>query len=469
MKTYNDLLEVVNNQAQLYEFMQSAINDHKSTEMYRNAIDANLYYRWKNPTIMMYKKLLTTLTGRVVPDEYSANHKCAGNFYDRFTTQEVQYLLGNGVTFNDEATKDRLGKMVDSKLKELTRCARIGGVSFGFYNLDHIEVFEITEFVPLYDEEDGALKAGIRFWQIDGNKPLRTTLYELDGYTDFIKRKGEDFEILHEKRAYIQTVKTSEVDGTQIFDLANYPGFPIVPMWGSEKHQSSIVGLRENIDCYDLIKSGFANDLDDANLIYWTISNAGGMDEVDLAKFLDHMKRVRAALLEEDGAQAEAHTLDIPYQSREVYLERLERDMYRDAMAVNTDSISAGNVTATAIIAAYQALDDKCDGIEYCVTEFIQGILALIGIEDEPTYKRNRIANQTEETNMVLAAAEYLDNETVLKHLPFLNPDEIDSILDKTTEEEAERYKEMEQELEDLKAQQKVTNPDVEPEAIARE
>ena len=45
-----------------------------------------------------------------------------------------------------------------------------------------------------------------------------------------------------------------------------------------------------------------------------------------------------------------------------------------------------------------------------------------------------------EETNMVLAAAEYLDNETVLKHLPFISPDEIDEILDNAIREEAERF-----------------------------
>ena len=41
---------------------------------------------------------------------------------------------------------------------------------------------------------------------------------------------------------------------------------------------------------------------------------------------------------------------------------------------------------------------------------------------------------------MVLAAAQYLDNETILKHLPFIGNDEIDNILDNVTREEANRY-----------------------------
>ena len=176
------------------------------------------------------------------------------------------------------------------------------------------------------------------------------------------------------------------------------------------------------------------------------------MDDIDLAKFIERMKIVKAAVVDGDGgARAEAHTIEVPYQSRETYLTRLENDMYNDAMALNVNQISAGNVTATAIQAAYEPLNNKTDQFEYCVIEFLNGIMELAGIEDEPTFKRSKIANQTEETSMVLAAAEYLDDETILKHLPFLSPDEIETIIGAKTKEEAERYKQLEEENAQLK------------------
>jgi hypothetical protein len=52
-----------------------------------------------------------------------------------------------------------------------------------------------------------------------------------------------------------------------------------------------------------------------------------------------------------------------------------------------------------------------------------------------------------EETQMVLSAADYLDRETVLKHLPFISPDEIDEILEKREKEDIDRYSQ--QEIED--------------------
>ena len=444
MKTYQDLLDVVNNEDQLKEFIIAAVNDHKSSERYKWAQIGDDYDKQQNTTIMKYRKLLYTMSGVAVPDYFSANHKLPSNFYNRFNVQENQYLLGNGVTFNNDDTKDKLGtkkKAFDTQLQKAGKIALTQGEGFGFYDLDHIEVFEFLEFVPLYDEEDGAMKAGIRFWQIADNKPFRATLYELDGFTEYIKRKDDPNLIVYKKkRPYVLNTHTSKVDGTEVYDGENYPGFPIVPLWGNQDHVIKIRAWQPKIDCYDLIESGFANDVDDASMIYWTIQNAGGMDDVDLAIFLQRMKTVKAAAIEGDGAKAEAHTMDVPVTARETYLTRLEKDLIKDAMALDTEAIASGNTVATAIRASYEPLNEKTDDFEYCVIEFIQNILELAGIDDDPSFKRSMIVNMTEETNMVLAAAQYLDNETILKHLPFISPDEINEILDNTTREEAERF-----------------------------
>ena len=118
-------------------------------------------------------------------------------------------------------------------------------------------------------------------------------------------------------------------------------------------------------------------------------------------------------------------------------------------MALDTDKITAGNVTATAINSAYENLELKCDGYEYCVTECIKNILNLAGIDDAPTYHRRKTTNQPEITNMILSAGQYLDDETILKHLPFLNIDEINDIMKRVQEEEAERYEQEQEDVED--------------------
>ena len=414
MKTYQDLLT---NETSIIDFIYSVITDHKNSDDYKNACIAKEYADQKNTTILQYQKLLYEVSGQAVPDNYSANHKLCSNFFDFFITQENQYLLGNGISWKNESTKNALGKDFDTQLQEAGYNALIDKVAFGFWNLNKLNVFSLREFAPLWDEEDGGLKAGVRFWQINDTKPLRATLYELDGYTDFIWRVGKAGEILHEKRTYTQIVQTSEIDGEEIIDGENYPSFPIVPLWANQKHQSELTGRREQIDAYDLIKSGFANDVDDASLIYWTIQNAGGMDDIDLTKFVHHMKTVKAAVVEQTGATAESHTMDVPFGSREAILTRIRADLYSDFMALDTRDIANGATTATQIRASYEPLNTKTDLYEYQVRKFLTEILALAGIEDEPSFSRSTIVNAQEEITSLIQGAQYLSADYVTKKL----------------------------------------------------
>ena len=61
--------------------------------------------------------------------------------------------------------------------------------------------------------------------------------------------------------------------------------------------------------------------------------------------------------------------------------------------------------------------------------DFLHLLFEIVGIDDEPSFVRSKIVNQLEETQMVLMAAAYLDDETVLNKLPWLTPDEVEKIM----------------------------------------
>lgn len=454
MKTYQDLVKLKDDEVKRKDFVYSLIMEHKASDEYKMAKDAYDYFCHKNVTITEYQKLLYTVSGQAVPDNYSANFKMACRHFYRFITQEVEFLLGNGASWNNENTEDQLGNKrydFDKQLQNAAKKALWGSVSFGFYNNDHVDVFSILEFAPLYDEEDGSLKAGVRFWQLGYGKPLRATLYEIDGYTKYVWNVDDDSELEDEPRSkYIKAVVHTEADGDIIYDKENYPTFPIVPLWANSEHQSELVGIREQIDCYDLIKSGFANTVDEASIVYWTIQNAGGMDDVDLAKFIKHIKTVHAATVEDGGATADSHTIDTPYASREALLERLDSDLYRDAMALDTRRIANGAVTATQIRAAYEDLNSKCDDFEYQVLDFINGILSVAGIDDEATFTRSMVVNQEEMIGIVLQAAQYLSEDYVTeKILDILGDgDKLEDVLKTKDQEQISRFNAFEEEEE---------------------
>lgn len=448
MKTYQDLI----NANDKSKFAFTAISDYKASEAYKQAVEGIDYTTGRNTAITSFKKLLYTITGEAVPDNFSANHKCASGFLKRLTCQLSSYLLSNGVAFEDDKTKETIDKDLDTKLLTAAQDALIQGAVFAFYNMNKVTYFKASEFVPLYDEETGALRAGVRFWQIASDKPIRLTLFEEDGYTEYM-RSDNDIKEIQAKRAYIVQTVSSEADGTEIVGGTNYPSFPIVPLYANTEKLSELVPIKSQIDAFDLIKSGFANDLDDASMIYWTINNAGGMSDVDLAKFIERIKVVKAATVD-DEAKAEAHTIDVPYQSREAYLNRLEKDIIKDFMGLDAEKIQGGNVTATQIKAAYEPLSEKADRFEALIIQHILGILALESIDDYPKFRRSQMSNELEQTQMVMQCANILDTQTILEHLPFLTIDEVPAILERLEKEEADRmpFEEEQEENEDEKS-----------------
>ena len=442
MKSYQDLIAASENEAAKMAFIFAAITEHKGTTPYIIALDAEQYYRGLNPRITKYEKIIYDMRGDAHVDKWTPNHKIASNFFNFAITQENQYLLGNGATFTKDDTKAKLGDDFDIQLQDLGKKALVGGVAFGFFNLDHIDTFSLLEFVPLYDEENGALRAGIRFWQVSPDKPMRATLYEEDGYTDYI-RANDKSAILHEKRPYKLKVRTSEADGEEIYDGENYPTFPIVPLWGNDKKQSELVGRQGTIDAFDLLNSNLVNNLDEANYIYWVLTNCGGMDEMDDAKFIEQLKTTHVAHADGDsGATAEAHTIEAPYQASESAIQTIQRRLYEDFMCLDVNSLSAANKTATEIKAAYQPLDSKCDMYEYCVIEFVQKILELAGIDDKVTFTRSKVVNKSDEINTLLAAQAYLDDETIVEQVCQILgiADKTDEIIRKRRTEEQSRY-----------------------------
>ena len=417
MITYQDMERALAGGETIMQFVRRAISDHRASAEYCLALTADKYNRHQNVTILQYQKFLYSISGKAMPNTYAANYKLCSNFFNRFVRQQNQFLLGNGVNWTKEDTEKKLGESFESELQDAGEKALVHGVSFGFWNFDHLDVFSLLEFKPLLDEEDGSLKAGIRFWQLDESKPLRATLYEMDGYTEFIWRKEKtDGEVLNEKRKYILKMRGTDADGMEIYDGENYPGFPIVPLWANKYHQSEFVGMRENIDAYDLIKSGFANTVDESSEIYWIIQNAGGMDDIDIAEFLQRLRTTHAVNLD-DGQEIMDKTIDIPVEARERLLDRLRSDMYEDYMALDTKNLASGAVTATQIEAAYEPMNEKADAYEYCVIDFLKHILMLAGIEDNPTFTRSILVNATESINAVLSGAQYLSEDYVTEKI----------------------------------------------------
>ena len=431
----------------LVDFISQAINEYKSSPEYQTALDADEYEAERNATILHYVKTLYTMDGQAVPDFTSGNNRIASNFFHRLVTQRVAYSLGNGITFANaqsevvdgkrvtvDTTKELLGKDFDTVIYEAGYYARIHKISYVFWNLDHADLFKMTEFMPLFDEYDGSLRAGFRFWSLDWDKrPVTVVVYEEDGYTKYRTKegsKGMDLVLYEPKRGYKQDIAHNGVDPDEIVGESNYSYLPIQPLWGSKHKQSDLVGMRAKIDAYDLIKSGFADSVEECAEIYWIVSNAMGMTDADLAKFRDKIKLNHIAVVDTDNSPVTPYTQEIPVTAKESILKSLREQLYEDYGGLDVHLVSAGS-TNDHIDMAYQALDEEADDFEYQLIKCIRNILGLMGVDDMPLFKRNRVSNVKEKTETVMLCANVLDQETILKNLPFISVDEVYEIMDR--------------------------------------
>lgn len=442
MFTYQDFLNT-RERAGIEVAVKTAVQNWKNGDIYRTAKIADCYDRQKNVTLSELNLAKSNAASRIYGKEFNGGSKSelASNFFHRLNTQRCIYLLGNGVTFADEAVKNRLGADFDTKIKELTYKALIHGVCFGFWT-EKLNVFEVTEFCPLFDEETGYLMCGIRFWQIDNAKPIFFVVYETDGFTKY-RIKNDVFSEVAPKVGYIVKTKYTAADGVEIVGEENYSALPIMPLY-SNLRQSTLKGLRPLIDAYDIVNSGFADDLNEMQEIFWILENYDGMMQSDLIKFFRRLKWFKVAEIDTDGGESKItpYRQEVPYQSRQAFLDSLKKQIYEDFGALDLHEMSAGS-TNDHIDAAYQTLDEEADALEYNVIEFIQQLGKLLNIPSEnitPQFKRNKISNQSEQVNMLVAEAVWLDEETILKKLPNVSPDEIADILKRRSAEDVDRF-----------------------------
>ena len=414
------------NEDRRIQFIYNAIFDHKNSYEYKIGHKAGMFYRHHDPNIEEYQKIVYDIQGIGHVDTISANHKIMSNFFALIINQATEYLLANGISFDDAEIKEQLSNNFDHRIKKIAKYAAIDGRAYGYITdndiipmcfacqIDGDEPF----FVPLKDERTGKLMAGIRYWRLTPQKPLMATLYEVDGFTEYAETFNEDgdprLEVTEPKTAYLHNAVENDVQGVYEINGQNYSDLPIIEM-KYINNQSALVGNEGTITAYNMAISGFANQVD-WNLLYWIINNADGMSKVDDANFLADL--IKSHVLHTSGeATATPHEITIQHEARAVLLDRLRAQIFEDMQGVDVSSQNA-NMTATEIKSKYANLNIKCDEIESYIDSFIYQMLNVLGYTDVSWhYQRDVTINTTEATNNAIAAAQWLGDEMTTKTL----------------------------------------------------
>lgn len=450
------------------EWLQAALVSYRNSKEFKKALDEQEYMAGRNTSIQETVRVIYNMAGLPEPDFTASNMKIMDNTIHRLVTDRCSYSLGNGVSFpgrhkeiKDGTTvfvdpvKDILGDKFDRALKRTAYWALSNSAAYLYVHMGRRKqewqytLFKKTEFLPLYDEETGDLRGGVRFWSIDwGKRPITAVLYLENGYIKY-KTKPDEFSIAslqqaEDLRPYIETVQTSEAFGEEVVGSETLTRLPIFPLYSGEMRNSALDRLRDTIDATDMVLSGFVNDIHDIPQVYWLISGAMGMSEAQKRQLLDRLILQHMAVVDGENSNIQGFTQDIPYEAREKCLDRLHNKMYEKYGGFDVHTIEAG-ATNDHIEAGYWPMDEEADDFEYEIIDFVQAILEMMGQTEgtTPIFKRNRVSNQKEQTEMVVSAANWLDDQTILEKLPFISVDEVDDILARKDGESFSRFEDM--------------------------
>lgn len=429
------------------DFMRGVVREYKGSPEFSHALEAMEYFRGENPTVQ--NKTIVRARRVAVEDENGerkvmavkkdvVGNRIGSNHFFAFVTQENQHLLSNGVQIGEEGAAEKLGRGFNRVLARMGEYALIQGVCWGFFNHDRLECIpsakdEGSGLVALLDERTSEPRIAIQFWQLSATRPMYYRLFEEDGVT--VYREDKDSGNMIEdtpKQAYNLTVRRDAI-GEEIIGGSNWDFLPVIPLFGNEEHQSELTdNIRSKIDAYDIITSDFADNLERANEVYWVLNNFGG-DEGDVLQTLETINALKAVVSRSDGmgtSSAEPRTIEVPYAARASALELLNKQLYADYMALNMNEVTGGSLTNVAIEAAAANLNLKSERYGWCVFEFVQRLLLLVGVDtDQISFNRQNITNNKELIESIYMFRDDIDIRTALTLNPMVDPEQIDSII----------------------------------------
>lgn len=450
------------------------IEEHKKSPDRQKMIDAFRYYEGDNVLISNVQKLYySDKFKKTMPNPFKANEKIGYGFFGDMIDQEVFTLLDEPPQIvpkneNDstEFLTDILGDDFGNALQYWAVQASTKGKAWAFWaftspNKGEFSVFEsenVIEFVDEYTNELGGL---YRFWEVatrDDKTKLIVEVYDLTGITIF-KQALEGTQTGLVKSDFIPYKKTREVyySGT-IENPIPVKKIPVFKLKNNKKEVSDLTkNIQSKIDAIDLAQSDFLNNLKDFSDIYWAVIGANRMTSDEMEDFLLSVASRKNIILENIGngaASATPHTIPIPYEARDKFVEIMKSDLMTEAGVI--DRSSASGVTATEIRFATYRLRRRVSKFEYwlhkATRELIDAILKEINSQFEYTlsFNKNYPDNATELlTNMQMAQADMsqVDRLRILQQVGL-----IQSVEDtqKALEEEVEARYSGVQDLEEL-------------------
>lgn len=423
----------------------------KHVEMSREAAVAERYYRKKNDIL---KKGVRGQAPDGNPMR-SADNRIPANFYNILVNQKAAYLFTDPPVFDagsegvNMAVQEALGDSFSKICKDLCIKASNCTVAWLHYWEDTNGKFRFAaidpkQVIPVWtDALEKELSGILRVYDTLNDKGKKLNIYEYwDGESchAFCKESRETIDAL---KPY-DILAMGEPPGSAPCSWEHGFGeVPFIPFPNNAEGGNDLNDVKELIDAYDKVYSGFLNDLEDIQEIIFVLS---GYEGEDLKEFLEKLKKYKTVKLdndEEGKGGVSTLTIDIPVEAREKMLSMTRKSIFEQGMGIDPDPQNFGNSSGVALKYLYSLLELKAGLME---TEFRPGFARLVraicrhaGVEAGKivqTWTRTAVNNEAELASIAQQSVGALSMRTILENHPWVT--DADKELKQLEKEESE-------------------------------
>lgn len=469
------------------DFLFATINDWLNSDKRKLMITAQEYYENDN-AIIERERYYIDRKGVQQKVTNLSNSKLPHPFMRKLTNQKVNYLLSKELTIQceDQSFSDTLGNYVNKKflkmIKNVGRDAIINGLAWVqvYYNPKGELSFKripAIEIIPFWQDADHTiLEAIIRTYTVikyleDGSKKevVKIEYHTEQGVWYYVKgAKGlePDTDKASALRGHFYVAEpVTNIDGTPQTDKqgniimqdveATWDKVPFVAFKYNANELSLLKYIKPLIDDYDINTSDTSNNLQDVPNSVKVVKNYDGTDK---GEFVHNLATYRTAFVSGDGDMSSIETnLDIT--AVEAHLNRLRKDIYESACAVDTQEANLGNASGVALKFRYADLDeDTTDMSSEFATAleeliwFIQIDMVNMGLGDymdvpyDIIFNTDTIMNEAEVITEAKDSVGIISDETILANHPWVT--DIEAEMQRVKKEREESLLEAQQQLE---------------------
>ncbi len=390
----------------------------------------------------------------------NADNRIPSNFYKLLVNQKAAYMFTSPPLFDvgneesNEVITKVLGDSFRKKCKAL--CVQASNCSVGWLHYWKNEnnefkyaVVDARQIVPVWTRNlEKELLAVLRVYtDVDEGGGDTYTVYEI--WTDkecstFRKRQDDEYAQIQEYARYtIADIDTGLTENTNIY-THDFGEVPFIFFNNNDEMQNDLEDIRELIDSYDKVFSGFINDLEDIQELIFILTNYGG--EESSLEILKNMKKSKLIQVESEGADDKSGistlSIEIPVEARKEFLTIARKAIFEQGMGIDPDPQNFGNSSGVALRYLYSLLELKAGMTE---TEFFPSFNRLVnvilrfygkgGSIVKQTWTRTSVNNDTELADIASKSQGVISKKTIVRNHPWVeNPEEEIKLLE---EEEA--------------------------------